>query len=177
MLKTSKASKSLSEKLALMVGVEECGRWIRAMACDGEEETVGILESALRGGRVNPPHAFPVLYACEGKANTLAQIGRSLEQDDGRVPAIVVAEIEVDLSRVLHLTDAKVRATLDITVAELTDARDLSVPQSVGAAAYRAGFQGVIYPRPLGGRARNLAVFLDRIQADDLRVIRATYLD
>jgi RES domain-containing protein len=122
---------------------------------------------SLKGGRVNPPGSFPVLYAVadeDGCRPALAAVGL----DD---PHTVIAVFSVALSRVLDLADPTVRRKLGVTVRDLTGSEETRVPQSLGVAAYNEGFEGVIYPRPLNPKCRNLAIFSERITSGNIQLL------
>jgi RES domain-containing protein len=70
-----------------------------------------------------------------------------------------LATIHVRLSRVLDLTSAANRAALGVTEADLT-ADDSSLPQRIGEAAERLGYEGVLAPSAAGS-GEVLAVFVD----------------
>ena len=46
-----------------------------------------------------------------------------------------------------------------------------SSSQAIGVAAYNEGFEGVIYPRPLNPKCRNLAIFSDRITSGNIQLL------
>jgi RES domain-containing protein len=122
---------------------------------------------SIRGGRVNPPGSFPVLYAVadeDGCRPALAAVGLA-------EPETVIAVFSVSLSRVLDLADPSVRRKLAVTVKELAEPELTRVSQSIGVAAYNEGFEGVIYPRPLNPKCRNLAIFSDRITSGNIQLL------
>lgn len=148
-------------------GRSETGRWLRAMPAGRIRDLLDPYSESLRGGRVNPPGSFPVLYAVadeDGCRPALAAVG--LDE-----PHTVIAVFSVSLSRVVDLADPRVRRKLGVTVRDLTDAEETRVPQSVGVAAYNEGFEGVIYPRPLNPKCRNLAIFSDRITSGNIQLL------
>lgn len=123
---------------------------------------------SLKGGRVNPPGSFPVLYAVadeDGCRPALAAVG--LDE-----PETVIAVFSVSLTRVLDLADPSVRRKLGVTVSDLTtNVEESRVSQTIGVAAYNEGFEGVIYPRPFNPRCRNLAIFSDRITSGNIQLL------
>jgi len=90
------------------------------------------------------------------------------EQTPDRLRAVVV--LRVKLGRVLDLAQRSTRRTLGITLRQLNGPPASTAGQQIGAAAYEAGFEGIIYPRPLKPDRRNLALFMDRVTALKNRV-------
>jgi hypothetical protein len=141
------------------------GDWLRAVMLDHEQELQRILSLMEHGGRFNPPGGFPVLHAVEdvdGCRAGLLQWIREEQQPD-QVMAIVV--LKVKLTRVLDLAQRATRRALGVTLRELNGLPGSAAGRQIGAAAYDAGFEAIIYPRPLKRNRRNLAVFMDRIIA------------
>src|SRR5262245_47483611 len=86
-------------------GRTETGRWLRAMPAGRIRDLLDPYSESLKGGRVNPPGSFPVLYAVadeDGCRPALAAVG--LDE-----PETVIAVFSVSLSRVLDLADPSVR--------------------------------------------------------------------
>lgn len=145
-------------------GRPETGRWLRAMPAGRIRDLLDPYSESMKGGRVNPPGSFPVLYAVadeEGCRPTLA-----LDE-----PEAVIAVFSVSLSRVLDLADPSVRRKLGVTVGDLANAEESRISQAIGVAAYNEGFEGVIYPRPLNPKCRNLAIFSDRITSLNIQLL------
>jgi len=153
------------QKLRRLKGRPESGDWLRAVHLDHHQELESILMLMQRGGRFNPPGRFPVLHAAEDdercREGMLAWIRE--EQAPDRIRAVVV--LKVKLARVLDLAQPSTRRALGVTLRQLNGQEDSPAGQQIGAAAYEAGFEGIIYPRPLKPRRRNLALFMDRVVA------------
>jgi RES domain-containing protein len=77
-----------------------------------------------------------------------------------------LATIRVRLSRVLDLTNADVRAALDVSEADLTG-DDPAVPQAIGETAHHLGYEAILAPSAAGS-GYALAIFLDNRAADSL---------
>jgi len=123
--------------------------------------------SSRKGGRVNPPGSFPVLYAVADQEGC-RPLPSSFPADE---PEPVIAVFSVSLSRVLDLADPDIRRRLNVPLEELLNAEEARVCQAIGVAAYNEGFEGVIYPRPLNPKCRNLAIFSDRISSDNIQLL------
>jgi RES domain-containing protein len=153
------------QKIRRLKGRAESGDWLRAVHLDHHQELESILTLMQRGGRFNPPGRFPVLHAAEDdercREGMLAWIRE--EQAPDRIRAVVV--LKVKLARVLDLAQPSTRRALGVTIRQLNGREDSPTGQQIGAAAYEAGFEGIIYPRPLKPRRRNLALFMDRVVA------------
>ena len=115
---------------------------------------------------MNPPGSFPVLYAVADDEGCLPLLG--VREDE---PETVIAVFSVSLSRVLDLADPAIRRRLGITLKDLSSADEPGISQAIGIAAYNEGFEGVIYPRPLNPRCRNLAIFSDRITSGNIQLL------
>jgi len=83
----------------------------------------------------------------------------------------VIAVFSVTLSKVLDLADPSIRRKLGVSVRDLADTDETWVSQAIGVAAYNEGFDGVIYPRPLNPRCRNLGIFSDRITSVNIQLL------
>lgn len=122
---------------------------------------------SMRGGRVNPPGSFPVLYAVSDDDGCRPMVPGS----DGEEPETVIAVFSVTLSRVLDLFDPMIRRRLGISVRDLAGGDESTISQAIGIAAYNEGFEAVIYPRPLNPRCRNMAIFSDRITSNNIQLL------
>ena len=163
----------LYERIQKLPGRPETGQWLHVTSADPVTGAVELIELMEHGGRLNPPRSFPVAYFSEDNDLCRRGLGRWLrdEEDTEKRHTILVAEMH--LPKVLDLNDASIRRRLGISLAELTDASDMTLSQTVGAAAHRAGFQGILYPRPLGGGGLNLAAFCDRTSAQEISIVGA----
>lgn len=77
-----------------------------------------------------------------------------------------LATIRVRLSRVLDLTDERVRASLGLGEADLI-ADDPAIPRAIGEAAHHLGYEAVLAPSA-AGHGQVLAIFLDNRAADSV---------
>lgn len=77
-----------------------------------------------------------------------------------------LATIRVRFSRVLDLTNADVRAALDVAEADLTG-EDPTVAQAIGESAHHLGYEAILAPSA-AGTGNALAIFLDNRAADSL---------
>lgn len=122
------------------------------------------------GGRWNPPGEFAAVYASlkpeTALAEALAQFRRYGLPDDAAMPRVMVA-VEANLSRLLDLTDRRVRRALRFSRRRLVeedwrreqgDGRE-ALTQSVGRAAYEEGIEGMLAPAAALWSATNLVVF------------------
>ncbi|HVE38587.1 MAG TPA: RES family NAD+ phosphorylase [Planctomycetota bacterium] len=153
--------------LRRMPGRAETGRWLRAMPAHRIRDLLDPHLSTRRGGRVNPPGSFPVLYAVADEAGCRPPLaGLALEESE-----TVVAVFSVTLTRVLDLAVPGVRRELGVSLRDLLDGDESRIFQAIGVAAYNEGFEGVIYPRPLNPKCRNLAIFSDRISSENIQLL------
>ena len=72
------ATDLFSVVLKSLPGRPESGRWLRAMPAGRIRDLLDPYSESVRGGRVNPPGSFPVLYAVadeDGCRPALAAVG------------------------------------------------------------------------------------------------------
>src|SRR5437016_11139746 len=112
----TKLSINLYEPLLRRIaGRPENGRWLRAMPAPRIRDLLDPHLSSRRGGRVNPPGSFPVLYAVADEEPCRPPLV-SLARDE---PETVIAVFSVSLSRVLDLVDPETRRRLAVPLREL----------------------------------------------------------
>lgn len=120
----------------------------------------------INGGRFNPSGSFPTLYLCETRSCVVAELTRQGSRHvvgvEGLLPRVLY-RYELELHRVVDLTDPDTRSRIGITTDELvTD--DWTVCQQLGTEAHALGDQGmrtysatgvdtvlVVFPELLGG--------------------------
>ena len=153
-------------KVASVPGRSEEGRWVRAVPMRRGDPPAGPRDGALDRGRVNPDGLFPVLYATEARSGFTREIVKTLQGPGSDDLPLTLVFCEVHLCKVLDLCDPKVRRLLGITVREISDPEPGLVLGAIGETAHEMGFDGIIYPRPLRPERRNLAIFLDRVEAE-----------
>jgi RES domain-containing protein len=119
--------------------------------------------SRKHGGRWNPPSSFATVYAALSDTTALAEAKANhlyygLDPTDA-LPRTIVA-VDIKLSRVLDLTDGKVRKKLGVSATRMRgdDWRTLnrrgaeSLTQAIGRVAYENGLEGLLVPACDGGR-------------------------
>lgn len=122
--------------------------------------------------RYTTPELSQAYYLADGPDQAMLEATR--QQLDAfatnPVPGFVIFPVEVRLRRVLDLTDENLYAPLGTTLAELTGdwraerRRRLPVTsQLLGAAAFHAGFEGILYPSAPNPQRRNLVVFTEKL--------------
>jgi len=137
------------------------GRWLLVIQPDPGGGVRPVLDQGVLGGRWSPPRSFPVMYTTEDDPATREQLVQWLQDEDSS--DLIVVCMRVHLGRVLDLCSPLNRVVLGATSQELIESTDMGVSQAIGLAAYRAGFQGILYPRPPYGKFRNLAIFPERV--------------
>lgn len=99
----------------------------------------------INGGRFNPPGSFPALYLCETRPCAVAELTRlgmrHVVGVDGLLPRLLY-EYELQLDRVLDLTDDGVREHIGISISSLTG-DDWGSCQTIGTKAHASGDQAV----------------------------------
>jgi RES domain-containing protein len=122
-----------------------------------------------QGGRWNPPDSYPVVYTAIDVATVDRELDRAARRA-GMTGAMMgprrLATIRVRLSRVLDMTDADVRAALDVTEADLMG-EDLAIPQAIGETAHHLGYEAILAPSAAGA-GQTLAILLDNRAADSV---------
>jgi RES domain-containing protein len=164
-MKKSGGANPFRKKLQAVRGRPETGAWLRAVKLDQEQELQSIMGLMARGGRFNPPGQFPILHAVEDHEQCRKRMLRWIKEEQAPDSSMAVIVLKVRLRRVLDLAHGATRRALGITLRDLNNPRSAIAGQQIGAAAHDAGFEGIIYPRPLKPGQRNLALFMDRISA------------
>lgn len=77
-----------------------------------------------------------------------------------------MAEIRLDLKKVLDLTRPEVRQMLQVSVEDITG-DDLTVPRAIGEAAHHLGIEAIVAPSA-AGQGVMLAVFIGNRVADSV---------
>jgi RES domain-containing protein len=118
----------------------------------------------LHGGRFNPPGSFPVLYVCQSRPCAVAELKRLGERQaigvEGLLPRVLY-RYEIELDRVLDLTDGEVRAQVGLGMDVLTGP-DWTACQDLGVVAHALGANGINSPSATGV-GNVLAVFVQHI--------------
>jgi len=164
---------NLGPALRRIPGRPEVGQWLHITIEDPLSGAVELVEFQERGGRLNPPGSFPVMYCAEDNPDCRAALNRGILDDPDPDTKFVVLHLDVHLSKILDLSDGGIRRRLGVTLASLTDPKDMSVCQKIGAAAHEAGFAGIVYPRPLSKGGLNLALFCDRTSPKEVSIVGA----
>jgi RES domain-containing protein len=86
-----------------------------------------------------------------------------------RLAPRLMLHLEVRLSRVLDLTDRRVREACGLSLSDLAS-DDYTRCQAVARAARLDGFEAVRYPS-VTGEGENLAIFMDRLEKESSVVI------
>lgn len=119
------------------------------------------------GGRYNIAGRFGALYTSLDETTAAAEVARRLNLG-GIDPAAYPPgewwdyEVEVELDKVLDLTDPAVAASLQAAPRSLTGA-DVAFTRRLADEAHAAGFQAIIVPSAAIGGSKNLVVFLDKL--------------
>ena len=98
------------------------------------------------GGRFNPRQSFPVLYLCTTRPCAAAELTRLAHRQGIAVEHFLPREvwrIQVNLTRVLDLTDSTVLNTLGLDPEDLIR-DDYQLTNEIGETAYEQGFQAII---------------------------------
>jgi RES domain-containing protein len=164
-MKKPRPANPFRKKLQAVRGRPESGAWLRAVKLDQEQELQSILGLMARGGRFNPPGQFPILHAVEDDEQCRERMLQWIKEEEAPDTSMAVVVLRVKLTRVLDLAHGATRRALGITLRDLNNPRWTVAGQQIGAAAHDAGFEGIIYPRPLKPNERNLALFMDKISA------------
>jgi RES domain-containing protein len=111
------------------------------------------------GGRWNPPQSFPVVYTALDRATVDRELERLARRSGLNVESLLprrLSRIDVELTRVLDLTDRAVRRRVGVTLTELTH-EDWAATQGIGQAAQLLGYEAILAPGADGGTT--LAIF------------------
>jgi RES domain-containing protein len=130
------------------------------------------------GGRWNPRDLFPTIYLAYPRDACIAEFRRMAEGQGGGPASFLprdVHEVSVTALRALDLTSPDMLRVAGLSPGNLSEA-DWSACQAVGEAAHFLGFQGVIAPSATG-LGQVIAVFEDRVTADQLQLLGTTSLE
>jgi RES domain-containing protein len=122
------------------------------------ENVVSMRGSLLHGARYNIRGYFGALYTSLSKETARREVARYFT-----VPPIggfVEASIDLQLNRVLDLTDRKLLRQAKITWNQLVQA-GFYATQEIGLRAWEGGMEALLVPSAADPAERNLAVFLD----------------
>lgn len=167
---------SLIDRVREIPGRPETGRWLHLTSVDPVTGAVEMMELLEHGGRLHPPGGFPVAYFSEDTEDCRQELGNWLRHERDFETRYTILLAEMCLPRVLDLDDPGIRRRLGLTLATLAESADMSLTQSVGKAAYQAGFRGILYPRPLSKGGLNLVAFCDRNSQQEISIVGARSL-
>ncbi len=143
------------------------GQFYRVVREERREQLLSPEGSLLYGGRYNAPSTFGVLYCAERPDVATAEIRRGAGASLLK-PSFVMGTLEVDLRRVLDLTDPEILAQLDVRPGDLVTP-SYALTQELARLAREAGFEGLVVPSATG-LGRNLVLFTDHL--DPSSVVR-----
>lgn len=156
--------------LARLRGRSEAGQWLQAARWDHDAGTLDLPDSE-EGSRFNPPGKYPLMYLAEDSDEARETMARWSSSTNGGPKDLVVLVYEVRLRRVLDLCSAAVRHSIGLTLGEIYHPDDKSLTQSLGIAAFREGYEGILYPRPLVLGGRNLGVFREQVTSGQIELM------
>lgn len=141
------------------------GCFYRMVAKEHENEILNIQGSLQGGGRYNPPGEFGVLYLSE---NEKVSIAERLRKGESPYP-MTLAEIEVNLSEVLDLTDDTSVKQLNINKGDLLRvtgnvAYDYEITREIARMARAKGIEGLLVPS-VTSKGKNLVIFIDNLKS------------
>jgi len=129
----------------------------------------------LYGGRFNPSESFLVLYLCQSRPCAVAELKRLGERQAIGIQALlprVLYRHEIELDRVLDLTDSTIRDQVGVGLDVLTST-DWATCQDLGVASHSLGANGISSPSATGV-GEVLAVFVPPIS---LRRLEPHYVE
>lgn len=140
----------------------------------------------LNGGRLNVRGSFPVVYGSLSEETALKETNARAKRYGlvVRKPRVFVC-IHLDLQRVLDLTDATTRRTLDLPLKvlreedweKLQDSGVEALGQALGRAAWQAGAEGVMIPSFAHRGGTNVAFFPgNRTEKSKIRIYESEVL-
>jgi RES domain-containing protein len=131
--------------------------------------------SVNRGGRYNPPHSFEVMYCSDSRVTALTEVEAIFgDIDQPRSPEIMLT-LDVQLTRLLDLTDPDVRQLIATTEEQLTEPYIEDQLRSGESHTQRLGrlifatrrFSGLRVPSAARPGANNLVVLPARFAHDE----------
>jgi RES domain-containing protein len=149
-----------------------------------ETDLVSGEGSRLHGQRWNPRGLFRAVYfsidIATAQEEFLAQ-NRRQGLPDAEATPFVTTSAEIELSRVLDLTDGELRKRLRVSRQRMLNephAAGLpeSITQALGRIAFSEGYQGLLVPSAAHRGHTNLVVFPENLLPGQLRVVSADRL-
>lgn len=142
------------------------------------QDLVAGIGSQLTGGRWTPPGAFPAVYASRDDATAMdeaKQHNLRLGVAPHMALPLVTTALEIDLERVLDLTDGRVRQALRVSRTrmvterwwQIQDRGQEALTQAIGRLARELGFAGLLAPSAARRAGTNVVLFPDRLGTGD----------
>lgn len=130
-------------------------------------DPLGTTGSLKAGGRYNPPNEFGVLYTSLAAATAAEEVAKGLQLrgvDPGKFPegAYWIYELELNLENVLDLTETDVLRRSGMSSASLLGS-NVNWTRDIAREARGLGYQGMLVPSAATPGAKNLVVFLDKL--------------
>lgn len=135
------------------------------------------------GGRINAAGTFPVIYTSTDPATASAETFRSFADfgfDKAVVRPRVFVGIGFRLAKVPDLSDRRIRRRIKVNLEDLArpwlaeqEAGREALTQTIGRAAYGAGFEGVILPSTRRKGGLDLDVFPEKLGAGSIVTVLA----
>jgi RES domain-containing protein len=122
------------------------------------------------GGRFNPPRSFPVVTLCASRPCVVAELMHLATRQGVDVADLLPRElwaIELDLDRVLDLSEAAVRRRLQLDIGDLIRP-DHGLTREIGEAAHDQRLQAIRSPSA-AGVDEILAVFTENLAGATLK--------
>ncbi|MFH1724706.1 MAG: RES family NAD+ phosphorylase [Elusimicrobiota bacterium] len=160
---------SLASKLKSLPSIRVKGEFFRMVR---EEDADGLLSagpSFAFGGRYSKPGEFGALYLSDDPKTCEAE---KLKQVAGRrdlLPPQALGRFGADVSGVVDLTDDDNLKKLGVSIGQLTDPLDVTLPREIGAAARSLGIRALLV-RSAAALGKNLAVFEEGLTSPDCTV-------
>jgi RES domain-containing protein len=153
------------------------GRFYRTVSDRWRKQAASPVGSSKVDGRYHTAAEDQVLYLSESPTLSMGEATRIFETVPIKETAWHTAAFEIELKRVLDLTDPNVLERLGLSPADLLQQgpSGFKLPQTIATEARARGFNGILAPaaRP-GIQSANLVVFLEVVarSGGSVRIVR-----
>ena len=137
--------------------------YYRLVSADYASEIDEIAQTILHSWRYNPKGEFGVLYLSIRPECAYRELLKRVFGKKQNLRPLVVGRFRIQLGKTLDLRDPGSRQALEVTLEQLLDPTDFSVPQSLAREARKPAFEAILAPSAIGEDCHNLVVFKDKL--------------
>ena len=140
------------------------GRWYRTVKYKRRKQVKSTRGSSIVEGRYHTTDKDSVLYLSDSPSLSMDESTKAFKTVPIKDSAWYTATFNVELSRVLDLTDPKILGRLSIMPTDMVQPKPMGyrLPQQIAEKARASGFEAILAPAARPGTAgKNLVVFVE----------------